>query len=198
MVLQNANDQVVPTMSAPNPIPTSGPRKRRRSTDNLLNDFAQRGISVQQVSSDARQLNATELQHIFRSNRSRISTLFAGTTRTGIWSTSPSNHIDVNNNRNRLTLPLLRHFPMFQSRGLLLNNIANQVTAGNDSRSPSPARQATIRTNAQSYARAGDSSLRAIFQRTLAAQQMSDANRQNNLFRRIRRSRQSSNHPNSR
>lgn len=76
------NDQVVPSMSskpdptpAPSPAPASVPRKRRRSSETLLNNIAQRGISVQNVGSDARQLNSddiSQLQHLFRSNRNRF------------------------------------------------------------------------------------------------------------------------------
>lgn len=201
-------------MSASNPAPLPVSRKRRRSTDNVLNDISQRGISVQHVANDARQLNANDigqLQHLFRSHRNRIGQLsFRHSLRpTASSQSSPSVNSVDDRNRSSAMSALLRHLPNIQIRDQRRdlqnsNNITERSSNRNASlsiprveRSPQQTNGSNINPNWQ-YLRVGNTTLSELYRCAVASrnQQTSDASRQNDqvrLIRRIRRTRSSTN-----
>lgn len=213
----NANDQVVPTMSSSNPASLPPSRKRRRSTDNVLNDISQRGIFVQHVANDARQLNANDigqLQHLFRSHRNRFGQLaFRQSLRpTASSQSSPSANSLDDRNRSSAMSALLRHLPSIQIRDQrrnLQNNSNNNTDRSSSTnrnaspstprveRSPQQTNGSNINPNWQ-YLRVGNTTLSELYRCAVASrnQQTSDASHQNDqvrLIRRIRRTRPSTN-----
>lgn len=194
-------------MSTATPIPISGARKRRRSTEKLLNEIAQRGISVQHVANDARQLNANDigpLQHLFRSARNRIGCLtFRDRLRPGMNLSSPnSTAIDGDQLRSLAMSAVLR-----------LSNPAREVQTNNADRSNQNASSRISRVSRVErpiqqapasnlnphwqFLRVGNTSLSELYRCALASrgQQTTDASRhdQVRLIRRIRRARSSAN-----
>lgn len=188
-------------------------RKRRRSTDKLLNEFTQRGISVQHVASDARQLNANDigqLQHLFqRSHRNRLGQLaFRHTVRltpTTSQSSSPNTNAPDERNRSSAMSVLLRHLPSLRVRDLQNNDtdrLSNRIFSANIPRIERPSQQ-TNGSNINSnwpFLRVGNSTLNELYRCAVASrnqqQQTSDASRQSDqvrLIRRIRRARPSTN-----
>lgn len=189
----NGNDQVVPSMSSKaETVPASVPRKRRRSTEkSLLNNIAQRGISVQHVANDARQLSSDDigqLQHLFRSNRNRIDSLgFSETVRP-----TPPSVFSPGSNRSAMS-SVLR---LFSNR----NNPSNTSNgerriASSNPMSPRMARLAqdtsTMSPNWR-FLRLGNTMLNDLFRcavvdRNPNASNASRQNEQMRLIRRIRR-----------
>lgn len=205
----NANDQVVPTMCASNPEPMVGSRKRRRSADELITP---RGISVQHVASDARQLNANDigqLQQFFRSHRSRLGQLpFRHSLRpTSSAQSSPTANGADDRNRSSAMSALFRHLPNIRIRDLQNNNDVDR--SSNRFASPSISRiersspqQTANGSNINSlqlqFLRGGNTTLSELYRCAMASrnQQPSDASRPNDqvrLIRRVRRARPSTN-----
>lgn len=209
-ILQNANDQVVPSMSTANAtVPVSNSRKRRRSTEKLLNEIAQRGISVQHVANDARQLNANDigrLQHLFRSNRNRIGNLpFRESSQPT--SSTFSSSANVPENRSSAMSAVLRLFsPSIRIRNSLsnANSRNNRNTSSNIphvERTTPHAPGSNLSANWQFLV--GNTTLSELYRCAMASrnqQPTSNASRQNEqirLIRRIRRARPSANNTNS-
>ncbi|XP_031626741.1 serine/threonine-protein kinase 40-like [Contarinia nasturtii] len=192
---QTASDQVVPTMTTSNPpsIPVS--RKRRRSSDKLLNDISQRGISVQHVASDARHLNAndiTRLQHLFRSNRNIPTRLSAAT----ITSSSTASNTTSDQNRSP-SIAMLRRLRDVQNNNNNINR-SNRTIPQNVSRiierplSLQQQQQTNASNTSWQFLRIGNPTLGELYRCAVASsqsrnQQTSGVNRQNDQVRLIRR-----------
>lgn len=189
------NDQVVPSMSSkPDPIPAPISRKRRKSNEKLLNNFAQRGISVQHVKSDARQLNSddiSQLQHLFRSNRNRFDNAgFSETVRPTPPSVFSSNSIQ---NRSAMS-SVLR---LFSTRNINQSNMSNGESRNTPTSNPS-SRIARLTQDLSTsnpnwrFLRFGNSMLNDLFRcavvgRNPNASIVSRQNEQMRMIRRIRR-----------
>lgn len=188
------NDQVVPTMSSnPDPAPASVSRKRRRSSETLLNNFAQRGISVQHVGSDARQLNSddiSQLQHLFRSNRNRYDGAgFSETVRP-----TPPSVFSSGSIRNRSAMSSVLR--LFSTRN---NNQSNASNGESRNASPNTSPRVARLTQDMSasnpnwrFLRFGNSMLNDLFRcavvgRNPNASNVSRQNEQMRLIRRIQR-----------
>lgn len=192
----DGTDQVVPSMSSkPDKVPASVPRKRRRSGEKLLNNISQRGISVQHVENDARQLNSDDigqLQHLFRSNR-LDGLAFSETVRP-----TPPSVFSPGSNRSAMS-SVLR---LFSSRNNP-SNVSNgeRRVASSNPMSPRMARlaQDTSATNPNwRFLRLGNTMLNDLFRcavidRNSNASNASRQNEQMRLIRRIRRSQPSTN-----
>lgn len=187
------NDQVVPSMSSKSdPIPASVSRKRRRSGEKLLNNTSQRGISVQHVANDARQLNSddiNQLQHLFRSNRNRFDS--AGFSET-VRPTPPSAFSSGSNHRSAMS-SVLR---LFSNRNNQLN--ASNGESRNASSNTFPPRMARLAQDLSTsnpnwrFLRFGNSMLNDLFRcavvgRNPNASNVSRQNEQMRMIRRIRR-----------
>lgn len=192
------NDQVVPSMSSkPDPAAPAAPisRKRRRSGEKLLlNNISQRGISVQHVGSDARQLNSddiSQLQHLFRSNRNRYAGAgFSETVRptpSSVFSSSGSSQ-----NRSAMS-SVLR---LFSTRNNNQSNASNgggsRTTASSNTSLPRIARSTQDMSASNPnwrFLRFGNSMLNDLFRCATVGRNpnASNVNRQNEQMRMIRR-----------
>lgn len=195
-------------MSASSSVPVPASRKRRRSTDKLLDEFSSRGISVQHITGDARQLNANDigqLQHLLRSHRSRIGQLAFRQSQRSVAGSQPTSNANVSDDRNRSSAmsALLRHLPNFRIRDLQNSDTdrpSNRIVSPNISRVERPPQQtnaSSINPNWQ-FLRVGNTTLSELYRCAVASrnQQASDASRQNDqvrLIRRLRRARPSTN-----
>lgn len=191
-------------MSTATPIPISGARKRRRSTEKLLNEIAQRGISVQHVANDARQLNANDigqLQHLFRSSRNRIGCLsFRDRMRPAMNLSSPNSATFDEDHLRSLAMSAVLRLSN-PARVVQTNNAdrSNPNASSRISRVDRPIQQATVSNLSPNwqFLRVGNSSLGELYRCALTTrgQQTSDASRhdQVRLIRRIRRARSSAN-----
>lgn len=192
-------------MSTSNSIPALPhvSRKRPRSTDNVLNEIAQRGISVQHVGSDARQLNASDLgqfQHLFRSSRSRLGDL---SFRHSLRSSIPSSPVIPNASDRNHSSPmstLFRHVPSVRIQ-------PNDTDRANRNATPNVSRTAVSpqQTNGPNwqFLRFGNTTLSELYRCAVASrgQHASDASRQNDqvrIMRRIRRTRSNGNNQDGR
>lgn len=190
----------MPTISATSAAPVTVSRKRRRSADNLPNEqTSPRGISVQHVASDARQLSANDLgqfQHLFRSSRNRIGDAFQNTLRSAMSMSSATSNSTDDRNRSTAMSALLRHLPSIRIGDIQANatDRSNRNITSNMSRVERSTQQtngANMNPNWQ-YLRFGNATLSELYRCAIASrgQQASDASRQNDqvrLFRRIRR-----------
>lgn len=194
------------------PIPITNSRKRRRSTDKVLNEIAQRGISVQHVANDARQLNANDigqLQNLIRSNRNRIGHLsfresIRSTRSTG--STSSNNAIVPESRSSamstvfRLFSPGVRVFsPSSRNSQLNANDRTNRSPSiPQNERFVQQSRNINSNSNPNWQFLVGNTTLSELYRCAMASRNQrttSDASHQNDqirLIRRIRR-RQSTN-----
>lgn len=196
-------------MSVSNPEPMVTSRKRRRSTEEVVTP---RGISVQHVANDARQLNANDigqLQHLFRSHRSRLSQLpFRHSVRsTASAQSAPNVNAADDRNRSSAMSALLRHLPNIRIRDLQNNNdvdrSSNRFVPASSSRTERSSPQQTangsnINSFQLQFLRAGNTTLGELYRCAMASrsQQPTDASRQNDqvrLIRRVRRARPSTN-----
>lgn len=191
-----------------NPVPAPGSRKRRRSTEKLLNDFTQRGISVQHVGSDARQLNANDigqLQHLFRSNRNRIGNLsFRETIRPANGSSAGSNAHENNTSAMSTVLRLFPNIRLRNGHSSATDRLnRNGVTSNGIPFSVERNGQQLPNSNLQ-LLRFGNTTLNDLFRCAITSnrnQQASAVNRLQDhirLIRRIRRTRLSTNNQGSR
>lgn len=196
------NDQVVPSMSSKsNVAPASVSRKRRRSSEKLLNNIAQRGTcSVQHVPNDARQLNSddiSQLQHLFRSNRNRYDNVgFSETVRPtppSVFSTNGSNHRSSNDFHRSAMSSVLR---LFSNRNNQLNaSNGESRTVSSNAFPPRMARAAQDMSTSNPnwrFLRFGNSMLNDLFRcavvgRNPNASNISRQNEQMRMIRRIRR-----------
>lgn len=200
-----------PTSATATPLP--GSRKRRRSTEKLLNEIAQRGISVQHVSSDARQLNATDigqLQHLLRPNRIRVGgfqQLFPNSIRSAMSSSSSNSNSPTNRSHPPGISDFIRHFRI---RDIQHNDSerSNRNSSPNVMRIERPTQQ-TIGSNMnmspgwQYQTSAIRTTLSDLYRCAVTArsQQITETSRHNDqlrLIRRIRRARSSTNNPSNR
>lgn len=207
--------QTSPPPTSATAAPLSGSRKRRRSTEKLLNEIAQRGISVQHVSSDARQLNANDfgqLQHLLRPNRIRVGgfqQLFPNSMRSTM--SSSNSNSNSTTNRNQTHSPgisdFIRHFRI---RDIQHNDSerSNRNSSPNVMRIERPTQQ-TIGSNMnmspgwQYQTSAIRTTLSDLYRCAVTArgQQITETSRHNDqlrLIRRIRRARSSTNNPSNR
>lgn len=214
---QNVNDQVVPSMSAststsastPASAPTSGSRKRRRSTEKLLNEISHRGISVQHVANDARQLNSNDigqLQHLFR-NRNRfggfqqIFPMRSAMSTSSINSNSTTANQTVNRNRSPGISDFIRYFRI---RDIQTSDSNRNLSASiaRSERSAHPTNGLNMIPDWQ-FPSVNRTTLSDLYRCAVTSrgQQASEASRQNDqlrLIRRIRRARSSTNNHSSR
>lgn len=201
----NDNDQVVPSMSSKSDaMPASVSRKRRRSTsEKLSNNISPRGITVEHVPNDARQLNLDnigQLQQLFISNRNRLNSLGLNET---VRPTTPSLYAP---GVNRFSATSASAFRLFSNR----NGASNASNGGRNAPSntfpPRVARLApgmsTSNTNWR-FLRLGNSMLNDLFRGTVVGSNpnTSTANRlseQMRLIRRLRRAQPSTTNPSGR
>lgn len=186
----NDNDQVVPSMSTkeadPLPVPVS--RKRRRSSDKLLNNLSQRGITVEHVGSDARQVSFDQLQQLFRSNRNRLNNLALSET---VRSTTPSLYSYSPGANHLATSPAtLRHFSNRNNQWNVSNG--DRQTVSSNAFSPRISRQGNgtspLHPNWR-FLRLGNTMLNDLFRNSVIGSNLnaSTPNRQNEQMRMIRR-----------
>lgn len=195
--LMNDNDQVVPSMSTKDAdvIPTPISRKRRRSSEKRSSYVSPRGITVEHVANDARQLtidNIGQLQQLFRSNRNRLNGLTLSDT---VRSTTPSlyspgaaaNHLATSSTALRL----------FPNRNNQLNasNIGRRTTLSNSlpPRVPRLTNETSTLHPNWRFLRLGNSMLNDLFRSTVigpnpqASPNADGQSEQMRLIRRIRR-----------
>lgn len=187
------NDQVVPSMSSqPDPAPATVSRKRRRSSETLLNNIAQRGISVQHLGSDARQLNSddiSQLQQLFRSNRNRYDGAgFSETVRP-----TPPSVFSPGSIRNRSAMSSVLR--LFSSRNNAQSNASNgERRNASPNASPRVARQTQDMSTSNPnwrFLRFGNSMLNDLFRCAVVGRNPNASNasrsEQVRLIRRIQR-----------
>lgn len=205
----SACDQVVPTMSSNSaPAPPSLSRKRPRSTDTLLSEIAQRGISVQHVASDARQLNASDLgqfQHLFRSSRQRLGDL---SLRQSLRTSIPRSPIIQNGTDRNQSSPLSAFFRNLPTVRIQTNDASgiNRNLSQNPTRLDASQQQTNGSTNMApnwQFIRFNNTTLSELYRCAVASrgQQSTDASRQSDqarIMRRLRRSRSTTNNQSGR
>lgn len=175
--------------SKPDPAPAPVLRKRRRSSEKLLNNFAHR---VQHVGSDARQLNSddiSQLQHLFRTNRNRYDS--AGFSET-VRPTPPSVFSPPGSNQNRSAMSSVLR--LFSNQNLNQSNVSSNAESRNAASHTSP-RIARLTQDLSAsnpnwrFLRFGNSMLSDLFRCAVVGRNpnASNASRQNEQMRLIRR-----------
>lgn len=179
------------------PVPTPVARKRRRSSEKLLTNLSQRGIPVEHVGSDARQVSFDQLQQLFRSNRNRLNSLALNET---VRSTTPSLYSYSSGANHLTTSPAtLRHF---SNRNIQVNQ-PNGDRRAVSSNAFSPRRLENGMSPNWRFLRLGNSMLNDLFRGSVIGPNpnASTPNRPNEpmrLIRRIRRAQSSTPNQNGR